>query len=119
MHSLVDRAEAIFTNPESDLDEIGVLLDETWHLKKSTGAHISSSAIDELYEAGKQAGALGGKLLGAGGGGFLLFYVPRERQEDVLKRLNHILHVPFHFENGGSRIIHNSAACMNAEAMNV
>ena len=75
MYELVNEAEAILTDKNRDLDDFGKLLDNTWKLKKGTGSSISTNSIDELYEKGIKAGALGGKLLGAGGGGFLLFYV--------------------------------------------
>ena len=69
---------------------------------------VGAEVIDRLYEKGLAAGALGGKLLGAGGGGFLLFYVRPERQEAVRQALNGLLEIPFRFENGGSRVIHYS-----------
>lgn len=75
-------------------------------IKKSTGSSISTGNIDELYEKGMKAGALGGKLLGAGGGGFLVFYVPTERQEAVRKVMSDLTYIPFEFENGGTRVIY-------------
>jgi D-glycero-alpha-D-manno-heptose-7-phosphate kinase len=75
MHELVDEAERILTDKETNLDDFGRLLDVTWKLKRQTGASISTDSIDRLYAKGIEAGALGGKLLGAGGGGFLVFYV--------------------------------------------
>lgn len=83
MYELVDEAEGVLTNKNRDLDDFGRLLDTTWRLKKGTGGAISTGSIDELYEKGISAGALGGKLLGAGGGGFLVFYVQPEHQKDV------------------------------------
>ena len=108
MYKLVDEAEAVLQNDRSDLDEFGRLLDYTWQLKKNTGDKISTSSIDNLYEAGKNAGALGGKLLGAGGGGFLVFYVQPEKQEAVREAMKDLLHIPFEFENSGTRIIYYS-----------
>ena len=70
------------------------------------GSRVSTSDIDVLYEKAQEAGALGGKLLGAGGGGFLLFYVPEEKQPAVAKEMEKLMHVPFEFENGGTRVIH-------------
>lgn len=108
MHSLVDEAEKILVQKNSDLDEFGRLLDHTWRLKRQTGAKISTDSIDELYAKGINAGALGGKLLGAGGGGFLIFYVKPEHQESVKKVMNELLYVPFEFEEGGTRVVHYS-----------
>ncbi|MEK7479511.1 MAG: kinase [Patescibacteria group bacterium] len=89
-----------------DLDDFGRLLHETWKLKRGLSSQITNSSIDTIYEAGKKAGALGGKLLGAGGGGFMLFFVPPERQEQVKKELKGFLHIPFCFDNEGSRVIY-------------
>lgn len=87
------------------LDDFGGLLDHCWSLKKRLSSHISTVQIDELYSAAKVAGALGGKILGAGGGGFLLLYVPPDRQEAVRASLAWLLEVPFRFESEGSRLI--------------
>lgn len=106
MLSLVDDAEHILTDASSDLDDFGRLLDHTWRLKKQTGNKISSGSIDDIYEKAIAAGALGGKLLGAGGGGFLLFYVPKDKQEAVAKVMEKLMVVPFEFENGGTRVVH-------------
>ena len=77
MYSLVDEAEKVLEDKHSDLDDFGRLLDATWRLKRQTGGAITTNSIDDLYEKGIKAGALGGKLLGAGGGDFLLFYVQK------------------------------------------
>lgn len=106
MHGLVDEAEKILENKAADLDDFGRLLDYTWKLKKGTGAKVSTESIDGLYEKGIRAGALGGKLLGAGGGGFLLFYVQPQYQNAVKEAMKDLLHVPFRFEDGGTRVIH-------------
>ncbi len=106
MMKLVDEAEHVLTNKQSDLDEFGRLLDRTWRLKRQTGGAITTNSIDALYEKGIKAGALGGKLLGAGGGGFLLFYVKPEQRETVKEAMNDLLYVPFKFEDGGTRVIH-------------
>lgn len=108
MFELVDEAEAILTNKERDLDDFGRLLDTTWRLKKGTGSAISTGSIDELYEKGMTAGALGGKLLGAGGGGFLVFYVQPEKQEAVKEAMKDLMYISFKFEDGGTRVIHYS-----------
>lgn len=106
MFALVDEAEKVLTNRESNLDEFGRLLDYTWKLKRQTGAAVSTNSIDEFYEKGIKAGALGGKLLGAGGGGFLVFYVRPEHQNSVKNAMNNLMHIPFRFEDGGTRVIH-------------
>lgn len=106
MHSLVNDAEEVLTNQQTDLDEFGRLLDYTWKLKQQTNAAISTDDIDLLYTKAIKAGALGGKLLGAGGGGFLIFYVQSEKQKFVKKAMNDLLYIPFEFEDGGTRVIH-------------
>jgi D-glycero-alpha-D-manno-heptose-7-phosphate kinase len=106
MKSLVDDAERILTDKRADINDFGRLLNETWKLKRQTGSKISTSDIDSLYERAMKAGALGGKLLGAGGGGFLLFYVPRENQKVLIESLRELLLVPFEFENNGTDIIY-------------
>lgn len=106
MLSLVFDAQKILEDKHADLNDFGRLLDHTWNLKRRTGGKISNSAIDDLYQQGLKAGALGGKLLGAGGGGFLLFYVEKEKQPHVMKALDGLMHVPFCFEKEGSTVIH-------------
>lgn len=106
MLALVDEAEKVLVNKETNLDEFGRLLDVTWKIKRQTGAKISTDSIDGLYARAVENGALGGKLLGAGGGGFLVFYVQQEYQEAVKKAMSDLLYVPFEFENGGTRVIH-------------
>ncbi len=108
MYSLVDEAEKVLTDNSSDLDDFGRLLDHTWRLKRQTGSAVSTNSIDSLYEKGIAAGALGGKLLGAGGGGFLVFYVQHEYQQAVKNAMNELMFIPFEFENGGTRVIHYS-----------
>ncbi|MCH5193827.1 MAG: kinase [Oscillospiraceae bacterium] len=106
MLSLVDDAEKILVDKSADIDDFGRLLDHTWRLKRQTGSKISTGSIDELYEKGLAAGALGGKLLGAGGGGFLLFYVRPEKQAAVIEAMSGLLHIPFEFEDKGTRVIY-------------
>lgn len=108
MYELVDEAEACLTDRERDLDDFGRLLDTTWRLKKGTGSSISTNSIDGLYEKGIAAGALGGKLLGAGGGGFLVFYVQPDKQKAVREAMKDLMYIPFRFEDGGTRVIHYS-----------
>lgn len=106
MYTLVDSAEKVLTDTEADLDDFGYLLNHTWILKRETGAAVSTDSIDELYARGISAGALGGKLLGAGGGGFFIFYVRPERQDEVRRAMKDLMYVPFQFEDGGTRVIH-------------
>lgn len=108
MYELVDEAEAVLTDKTRDLNDFGRLLDITWRLKKGTGGAVSTDSIDGLYEKGIAAGALGGKLLGAGGGGFLVFYVQQEKQKAVREAMKNLMYIPFKFEDGGTRVIHYS-----------
>lgn len=106
MLALVDEAERILTDKNTCLDEFGKLLDTTWKLKRGTGSKISNGGIDNLYETAIKAGALGGKLLGAGGGGFLLFYCKKDKQESLKAALEDLMIVPFSFENEGAQILY-------------
>jgi D-glycero-alpha-D-manno-heptose-7-phosphate kinase len=103
MQSYVDDAVDIFRN-NSDINEFGRLLHESWKLKRSLTDLISNSSINQMYESAINAGAIGGKLLGAGGGGFLLIFAPPEKHETIKNKLG-LLHVPFQFDNLGSQII--------------
>ncbi|BCZ47106.1 GHMP kinase [Clostridium gelidum] len=105
MLSLVDDAEKILTS-KSDLNEFGKILDYTWKLKRGITSKISNDSIDAIYTKARKAGAIGGKLLGAGGGGFLLFYVEPDKRTLVKEAMKDILYVPFKFEDGGTRIIY-------------
>ena len=104
MHQMVDEAENIL-NEKKGLLEFGKLLHESWQLKRSLSDKISTSQIDEIYDAARSAGAIGGKLLGAGGGGFVLFFAEPEIQPKIKAKLDRFLHVPLKFENLGSQII--------------
>ena len=104
MHRMVDSAINIL-NGNSDLFEFGKLLQEGWRLKQNLTDNISTSDIDDIYDRAIRAGATGGKLLGAGGGGFVLFFVKPELQSKVKESLRDLLCVPFRFENSGSQII--------------
>ena len=107
---LVDDAEKILHNSNHALDDFGALLHETWMLKRSLTSVISNSEIDDIYSSAREAGALGGKLLGAGGGGFLLFYVKPEDQPRVKDRLKKLLYVPFSFEDEGTKVIYSDGS---------
>jgi D-glycero-alpha-D-manno-heptose-7-phosphate kinase len=106
MFSLVDEAQAILTDKSAPLSRFGELLDATWKLKRGTGSSISTGAIDGLYARGMAAGALGGKLLGAGGGGFLVFYAEPDARESVRAALTDLMYIPFEFEDGGSSVVY-------------
>ena len=105
MLQMVGEAEAILANPHRPLDEFGMLLNESWQIKKTLTQRISNTSIDEIYETGRRAGALGGKLLGAGGGGFMLFFVPPDRREALRAALKNLLCVPFSFSSRGSDVV--------------
>ena len=105
MLQMVGEAEAILASPSRSLEEFGRLLNESWQIKKTLTQRISNTSIDEIYEAGRKAGALGGKLLGAGGGGFMLFFVPPDRREALRASLKNLLCVPFSFSNRGSDVV--------------
>jgi D-glycero-alpha-D-manno-heptose-7-phosphate kinase len=102
--AMVDEAVAILSGG-GDLAKFGLLLHEAWLAKRSLSAAVSNSKVERIYEAARDAGALGGKLTGAGGGGFMLLFVPPKRQEDVRHALRKLIHVPFKFESSGSEII--------------
>lgn len=106
MYRLVDEAESILVSPNADLNDLGRLLDYTWKLKRGITCKISTDSIDALYKKAMEAGALGGKLLGAGGGGFLLLYVEPEKQNAVRNSLHDLLYVPFEFEDQGARVLY-------------
>lgn len=106
MKGLVDEAEKILTDHAAGLGEFGRLLHYSWGLKRKSGSAVSTDTIDYLYAKGIEAGALGGKLLGAGGGGFLVFYIEPDRQENLRKAMENLMYIPFEFENGGTRVIH-------------
>jgi D-glycero-alpha-D-manno-heptose-7-phosphate kinase len=105
MLQLVDEAEDILQNPGRSLDEFGRLLHESWQIKRTLTHKITTNEIDEIYAAGLTAGAIGGKLLGAGGGGFMLFYVPPSRREALRECLQKLLCVPFKFSTRGSDVV--------------
>lgn len=104
MVAMVDDAMGILAG-QGDFDDIGRLLHQSWQLKRDLAASVSNRGLDEIYDAGMAAGALGGKLLGAGGGGFMLFYVPPARQGDVRKALSKLIEVKVNIDSSGSRIV--------------
>lgn len=105
MQQMVDYAIDILSSPATSLTEFGRLLHESWQLKRRLSDRVSNDSIDGLYDAGRRAGAIGGKLLGAGGGGFMLLFVEPERRGQVKEAVRHLIEVPFRFETSGSRIV--------------
>jgi len=108
MVELCKEAEELLVSSENGFLEWGELLNEQWKIKKSMTNLITNSKIDNMYEKGIRSGALGGKLLGAGGGGFMLFFVPPEKHEQLKANLHNILHVPFRFDFSGCQIVYHS-----------
>lgn len=105
MHNMVDKGVKILTS-DSCLSNFGDLLHQAWLSKKSIAKEISNPTVDRFYDSARKAGALGGKLTGAGGGGFLLLFVPKEDQEKVREALSELLWIPFKFDINGSQIIY-------------
>ena len=101
---MVEEAKSIL-NSGQDISAFGDLLHEAWLAKRALSPSVSTQELDEIYRTARSAGAIGGKLLGAGGGGFMLLFVTPERQPEVRRALDQFLNVPFHFESSGSRII--------------
>jgi D-glycero-alpha-D-manno-heptose-7-phosphate kinase len=108
MVRLAGEAEAVLIANQDRIEDFGRLLDDQWKLKRGMSSRISTSEIDRMYEAARGAGALGGKLLGAGGGGFLMLFVRPEQHARVTEALNKLLYVPMRFDHLGSQIIYYS-----------
>jgi len=106
MMAMVEEAVKILNGPESGYPDFGRLLHESWMLKRSLTPRITSMAIDDIYEAALEAGALGGKLLGAGGGGFILIFALPEMRQRIKEKLSKLLYVPFKFHDLGSQIVY-------------
>lgn len=104
MYGMVDEAVGILAS-DTDVRDFGRLLHETWQIKRTLSSRISTDAIDDIYAKAQGAGAIGGKLLGAGGGGFFLVFAEPERQSEVRRALGGLLEVPFQFEELGSQIV--------------
>ncbi len=105
MRAMVEHAVNILRDERAPIRELGKLLDESWRLKRELADSVSTGEIDAIYEAGRAAGAVGGKLLGAGGGGFILFIVEPDQREAVRERLKRLIHVSFDFDTEGSKIV--------------
>jgi len=112
MRAMVDDAEQILAG-SGELKDFGRLLDESWKLKRSLSSKISPTFVNDIYDAARKAGAIGGKLLGAGGGGFMLLFVEPERRATVARALNRLLPVPFQFERGGTQLVLYEAESRN------
>jgi D-glycero-alpha-D-manno-heptose-7-phosphate kinase len=108
MAEMVDEAVDILNENDSDLTDFGKLLHENWMIKRKLTSKITTSQIDKIYEKARKNGALGGKLLGAGGGGFMLLFVEPDKQKKIMDKLKNLLYVPFCFEKLGSQIIYYS-----------
>lgn len=106
MRKLVDEAHTALMN-DGNLHRFGELLHQTWCEKRALDSGVSNEAIDTIYETGRSAGALGGKLLGAGGGGFVLFFVPPERRPAVRQALAHLEEIPVRVNAPSSHIVHS------------
>lgn len=105
MQGMVDQAIAVLQSKAAPVEDFGKLLHESWMYKRQLSDKVSTTEIDELYEAARSMGAIGGKLLGAGGGGFFLLFARPERQQVIREKLSRLVHVPFRFENAGSRVV--------------
>jgi D-glycero-alpha-D-manno-heptose-7-phosphate kinase len=105
MRAMVDEALSILQNAHESIDAFGKLLDANWQYKRSLSDRVSTPEIDSIYQAAMDAGAIGGKILGAGGGGFLLIFAKPERHAAIRDRLDKLIHVPFDFEDSGSRVV--------------
>ena len=104
LHGMVEESIGIL-NSDDDITRFGLLLHEAWKAKRSLSAHITNSDVEEIYSEAMTAGSIGGKLAGAGGGGFMLLFVHPANQQKVIERLNKLIHVPFEFDFSGSQII--------------
>ena len=102
---MVDEGISILQSPSTPIMDLGKLMHESWKLKRSLSVKVSTPKIDEIYEAGIKAGATGGKILGAGGGGFMLFFAEPKNHKKILERLKSLVHVAFHFDDVGSKIV--------------
>ncbi|HTV26490.1 MAG TPA: GHMP kinase [Xanthobacteraceae bacterium] len=105
IRSMVDSAVDILLDPKAPLRELGELLHDSWRLKRELADNVSNAQIDEIYQAGRESGAIGGKLLGAGGGGFMVFLVEPEKRDHVRERLKKLIHVGIEIDSDGSKIV--------------
>ncbi len=107
MAQMVDEGISLIT--EGDYIGFGKVVDESWQMKRQLSKYVSTAAIDSIYEAAMKVGAIGGKLLGAGGGGFIVFFVEPDKQELVKRALSDLTHIQFRFEKAGTEVIYRDA----------
>ncbi|MCP5196305.1 MAG: kinase [Gammaproteobacteria bacterium] len=105
MRGMVDEAIALLQDTRQSIEGFGRLLDASWKYKRRLSDRVSTPEIDQIYDVAINAGAIGGKILGAGGGGFLLLFAKPECQAAIRERLDKLIHVPFDFEDSGSRVV--------------
>jgi len=105
MRAMVEEAVGILSDRNRSIEEFGDLLHQAWLIKRRLSDKVTTSEIDEIYERARKAGALGGKLLGAGGGGFLLLFARPEDQPRIRDDLKHLIHAPVNFDESGSRVV--------------
>jgi D-glycero-alpha-D-manno-heptose-7-phosphate kinase len=106
MGEMVNEGTTLLQSDSTSIEEIGKLLHQSWKLKRSLSSSVSNANIDEIYQGGLSAGAVGGKILGAGGGGFILFVVKPEDQKNVREKLSKLLYVPIEFEEAGNQLVY-------------
>ena len=105
MKEMVNEGLSILQSNSDSIKDLGELLHESWELKRSLSTKVSTPQIDEIYKSGIESGAIGGKILGAGGGGFILFIAKPENHKKIRTRLKNLVHVSFKFNNTGSKIV--------------
>lgn len=105
MSSMVSEGIAVLSEKNRDIRDFGLLLKEGWEYKKSLSKNVSNTEIDTIYTSALDEGAIGGKILGAGGGGFILFFAPPEKHAQIIQKLGHLTYVPFKFEYDGSSVV--------------
>ena len=105
IYEMVEESIKIMDSSGNQIEEFGKLLHESWLLKQTLAKTITNNKINEIYESGRKAGAIGGKILGAGGGGFILFVEPKNKQREIKKALANLVYVNFRFDNDGSKVI--------------
>ena len=105
MHNMVDEAISILGSINTPIEEFGKLLEQNWQYKRNLSSMVSTAQIDKIYETALTAGAVGGKILGAGGGGFMLLFAKPENHANIRKRLDKLVHVNFDFDTTGSKVV--------------
>lgn len=105
MYSMVDEAQAILQDESCPIADFGTLLAQSWQYKRTLSDRVSTPEIDRIYDEAREAGVIGGKLLGAGGGGFMLLFAAPEKQDAIREALKRLVHVPFDFDDSGSRVV--------------